>query len=649
MIEFQNVTKRFGAQDILVDVTLRINPSERVGIVGPNGGGKSTMFGLITGSAEMERGDVVVPKKQRVGHVRQRPKAESDEMGLLAFTEQSIPGLAKITDDLHRLEAGLSKLEGSERESCIRRIGNLQTEFEHLGGYEMRSRAEAALSGLGFKEEEFSLPFVDFSGGWKMRAELVRVLIGDPDILLLDEPSNYLDVPAVEWLRRFLRDFQGTLLLISHDRYLLEALTDLTLEVQHGNVTRYSGGYKYYIRERESRRHQQLAAKKTQDRKREQTEKFIERFRAKNTKAAAVQSRIKQLERMDVIDAPMDDVSSSRIRIAPPPHCGAEVIRLENIGHAYEEDVDVLKGVDLSVSRGQKVALVGYNGMGKTTLLRILAGVLPPTSGERILGYHVVVGYQAQEFTETMSPDSNLFNIVKSANPDASDKQVRGALGSFGFSGDHVDKLCRVLSGGEKIRLAFARLFVNPPNFLVLDEPTTHLDLQGRQMLEAELAKYEGTICLVSHDIEFMRAVADTIVAMEPPSIRNYPGDYDYYLSKRDEFTTSGSAPAQATARRAEPSLSDVPAGMSKKDARKFRADQRKAANAQKRDGEKKAREAERRVEALEKEQGELATQLADPETTDHEALNRRLLAIQADLRIWNAEWEQAAGALDQA
>ncbi|MDE0837788.1 MAG: ATP-binding cassette domain-containing protein, partial [Kiritimatiellae bacterium] len=229
MIEFQNVTKRFGAQDILVDVTLRINPSERVGIIGPNGGGKSTMFGLITGSTEMERGDVVVPKKQRVGHVRQRPKAESDEMSLLAFTEQSIPELAKITDDLHRLEAGLSELEGSERESRIRRVGNLQTEFEHLGGYEMRSRAEAALSGLGFKEDEFVLPFVAFSGGWKMRAELVRVLIGDPDILLLDEPSNYLDVPAVEWLRRFLRDFQGTLLLISHDRYLLEALTDLTL------------------------------------------------------------------------------------------------------------------------------------------------------------------------------------------------------------------------------------------------------------------------------------------------------------------------------------------------------------------------------------------------------------------------------------
>jgi ATP-binding cassette subfamily F protein 3 len=643
MIEFQNVTKRFGAQDVLVDVSFRINPAERVGIVGPNGSGKSTMFGLICGHAEPEKGDVILPRKLRPGHVRQQPDAELDDMSLLAFAEQSNPGLSKITDELHRLESELHALDETTRASRIRRIGDLQSEFEHLGGYEMRTRAEAALSGLGFREAEFHAPFEAFSGGWKMRAELVRVLIGNPDILLLDEPSNYLDVPAVEWLRRFLREFQGTLLLISHDRYLLESLTNLTLEIQHGRVTRYAGGYSYYMRERESRRHQLEATKKTQDRKREHMERFIERFRAKNTKASAVQSRIKMLDRLEDIEIPLEDVNTSRIRIASPPHSGAEIIRLEGIGHAYDEGVEVLRGIDLNINRGQKVSLVGYNGMGKTTLLRILAGALNPTQGRRVLGHLVVVGYQSQEFTETMSPNASLINIVKSAAPDTGEKEVRTILGTFGFSGDHIHKLCGVLSGGEKIRLAFARIFINPPNFLLLDEPTTHLDLQGRQLLESALVDYAGTICMVSHDIEFMRNVSDTIIAMEPPSIRAYAGDYDYYLRKRDDFTveaptTSGSPKSSA----------EFPCGLSKKDARKVRAEQRKADQARKRSAEKQVRNAERRVEKLEEEQVELVAQLADPSITDHEAVNRRLKAIEADLRIWNREWEQAVDVLSE-
>lgn len=644
MIEFQNVTKRFGAQDVLVDVSFRINPAERVGIVGPNGSGKSTMFSLICGDAEPEKGDIVLPGKLRLGHVRQQPKAKSDEMSLLAFTEQSIPGLSIITDEMHRLESELDSLDATTRASRIRRIGVLQTEFEHLGGYEMRSRAEAALSGLGFMEAEFENPFTAFSGGWKMRAELVRVLIGNADILLLDEPSNYLDVPAVEWLRRFLREFQGTLLLISHDRYLLESLTNLTLEIQHGQVTRYAGGYSYYRRERESRRLQLEATKKSQDRKREHMERFIERFRAKNTKASAVQSRVKMLERLEDIDLPLDDVNTSRIRIAPPPHSGAEIMRLEEVGHAYQEGVDVLRGIDLNINRSQKVALVGYNGMGKTTLLRILAGAQAPTSGKRVLGHHVVVGYQSQEFTETMSPNASVLNIVKSAAPDTSEKEVRTILGSFGFSGDHIHKLCGVLSGGEKIRLAFARIFINPPNFLILDEPTTHLDLQGRQLLEAALVDYTGTICMVSHDIEFMRIVADSIIAMEPPAIRTYVGDYDYYLRKRDDFSAEAS-----TTSRTPKSSAEIPSGLSRKDARKVRAEQRKADQARKRSAQKQVRDAERRVEKLEAEQIELVAQLSDPNVTDHEAVSRRLKAIEADLRIWNREWEQAVDALGES
>ncbi len=640
MIEFQNITKRYGAQDVLVNVSFQINPSNRIGIVGPNGGGKSTLFKLITGEIAADEGSVVMPKNLRLGHVRQQPKALSDDTTLISFTEASMPHLQKITEQLTRLESEIHALAGQQRETAIRRLGDLQSKFEHDGGYEMRSRAEAALSGLGFREHEFDRPFESFSGGWRMRAELVRVLIGNPDTLLLDEPSNYLDVPAIEWLRRYLRDFTGTLLLISHDRYLLESLAELTFEVNGGNVTRYAGGFAYYERERVSRREHLAAAHKSQERKREQMERFIERFRAKNTKASAVQSRIKMLERMEDVVLPEEISDAVKIRIAPPPHCGVEVVRLESLGHTYDGNSWILRGIDLTVNRGDKVALVGYNGMGKTTLLRCIAGEVDIAAGRRVLGHHVVPGYQSQEFAETMSPNTSLFRIVKSASPDTSDKEVRSILGSFGFSGDAVDKTCGILSGGEKIRLAFARIFVRPPNLLILDEPTTHLDLNGRRALESALAAYEGTLVLVSHDIEFVRNVANLIVAMEPPGIRPYAGGYDYYVEKSREFET-GTVPAPARA--AKPAEGGT---ANRKAQRKQRAEEREARRRREREIKRTISQAEKRIEALETEQAELVEAMGSGAAQDHEQINRRLREIQADLNIWSREWESAVDTL---
>jgi ATP-binding cassette subfamily F protein 3 len=313
---------------------------------------------------------------------------------------------------------------------------------------------------------------------------------------MLDEPSNYLDLPAVEWLQRFLRGFDGTMLLISHDRYLLESLTDRTLEISGGSAVKYAGGYTYYLKEREQRHLQQAAAYRNYIEQKEHLESFIRRFRAKATKAAQVQSRVKMLEKLEVVRAPASTAGLSKLRIPPPPHCGAQIMSVENMSFSYDGKRQILRDVNLDITHGQKIALVGFNGMGKTTLLRVLAGALTPQEGTLRAGHKVVLGYQSQDFAETMPPNQSLLEIVRNANPAVAERDVRGLLGSFGFPGDTVTKLSGVLSGGEKIRLAFARIFINPPNFLLLDEPTTNLDIQGREALEKAIREYQGTSAL---------------------------------------------------------------------------------------------------------------------------------------------------------
>lgn len=537
----------------------------------------------------------------------------------------------------------MAAASGSERERLLNRLGALQTEFEHQGGYELEARARASLCGLGFQADELDAPFSRLSGGWRMRAELGRILVARPDLLLLDEPSNYLDLPAVEWLQRFLREFKGTLMLISHDRYLLESLTDVTVEIAGGDLTRYAGGFAYYLEQREQRYLQQLAAKKNQDRRREQVERFVERFRSKNTKASQVQSRIKMLDKMEDVHvrAPVAQVSS--LRLAEPPHCGAEIIRMEGAGYTYDGERWILRGVDLAVQRGDKTALVGFNGMGKTTLLRLLAGQLETREGRRALGHQVVIGYQSQEFAETLPPARNLHDILRDANPDADTKGIRSILGGFGFSGDDVSKPCEVLSGGEKIRLAFARIFINPPNFLILDEPTTHLDLAGRQALEQALETYRGTVCFVSHDVHFVRHVATSILAMTPPGVTRYHGGYDYYLEKAGSVGAGAPAPASASGK------TDGPKGVDRKMLKRQRAEARQAMSKQRRALEKTMADAETAIERLEGEQAELLEVLSAQEAgVDFAETNRRLQAIQEELGGHNQAWETAAVAHEE-
>jgi ATP-binding cassette subfamily F protein 3 len=639
VIEFVQVGKQFGAQEIFTDVSLRILPGERIGVVGPNGSGKSTLFSLISGDTSPDRGSVEVQKNLRIGLVRQQLKSHAFDGTLLDFAMQARPELEQMHERIEAIEHEMPTADEARRAQLLKQLGNLQTEFEHLGGYTLKSRAEAALCGLGFKPEELNRPFRLFSGGWQMRAELVRTMLGEPDLLLLDEPSNYLDLPAVEWLQGMLEGFEGTVMLISHDRFLLRSVGEVTFEIAGGIVTRYPCGFDEYLELREERVRIQEAAAKNQERRREQIERFIERFRAKNTKATQVQSRVKMLEKMEEIRIPRIVSDAAYMRIAPPPHCGAHVLRLEGAGHTYDGEKWVLRGVDLDIARGDKIALVGYNGMGKTTLLRILAGAITPAEGKRVLGYQVVPGYQSQDFAETMPPDQTVYRIVKNANPDAPEKDVRSLVAAFGFQGDDVSKPCEVLSGGEKIRLAFARLFIRPPNLLLLDEPTTHLDIGGRQTLEAALRDYEGTVVLVSHDITFVRNVATNIVALHPPGIERFAGGYDYYHERM-----SGRAATAAPATSSEQTASRD----TKKERRRQRAEQRREVQQKTGALKKQIAALEARIAAGEAGRDEILTKLSDGSVTDFASLNLRLKELQYEIETETQEWETLSTQLQE-
>lgn len=649
MIDFRNISKSFGTQEVLRDVCFRVKPGERVGITGPNGAGKSTIFKLLTGELSPDRGQVSVPGSIRIGHLHQQLAAHDADVSLLTYTENAIGELNRIEKEIAKVEARLAAGGTGRQSQDVRRLGDLQTRYEHLGGYEIRSRAEATLSGLGFALESFHYPLGEFSGGWQMRAELARVLTANPDILLLDEPTNYLDVGAVEWLRGFLRDFAGIMLLISHDRYLLNSLTQVTLEVAKGMVDRYPGNYDHYIHARQARREQLEAARKNQARKREQIEQFVERFRYQASKASQVQSRLKMLDKMEEIRVPGETARPARISLPAPRRSGHEVAVIENGGVTYDGQNWILRNLDFRLERGTRAAVVGLNGMGKTTLLRVLAGRLDLHEGRRRLGTNVTLGYQAQDITDVISRDQNVFRAAREAAPGLPEAETRSLLGGFGFSGDAIEKMVGVLSGGEKVRLALARMLLRAPTFVLLDEPTTHLDIPTRQALEQALADYKGTICLVSHDIEFIRHVANTIYALGPDGITKYHGGYDYYRRKLEEAATQESAPiieSDKTVKARRPEPKSKPA--TRREQRQYRAQKRRELTRKEKPLKRQARQAENKVDKLQAEQADLVARLqAGPPSKEIAEINKRLTEIQTAMDKATLEWEEAELAIE--
>jgi ATP-binding cassette subfamily F protein 3 len=635
-------------QDVLTGVNFRVNKLERVGVVGPNGSGKSTLFKIILGELSPDHGELIIEERPRIGSTRQHIEPDTPDETLLEYSMRGIPGFHELEQRMAALEERLSSGDAA----VLKEYGEVQTEFEHLGGYDLETRVKVALGGLGFSTDDFAKPFASFSGGWRMRAELSRVLASNPDLLLLDEPSNYLDLPAVAWLQKYLRQYRGTLMLISHDRYLLGTLTDVIVEVDAGTCTRYEGNLDWYMNEREVRYQHLMQAKENQDRHREQLQRFVDRFRAQATKAAQAQSRQKLIDKIDEarIVLPRRYTQSGRIRLADPPPSGVEMFRCENLFFSYDGVRDVLRDVSFSVSRGDKVALIGYNGLGKSTLMRIIAGARRPTSGKAVIGHNAVAGYLSQELAETIPPDLTVYRVAKSAWQGgigvSGEKNFRNQLGAFGFDENDVEKQAGVLSGGEKIRLAFLRLFLQSPNFLLLDEPTTHLDLDGRRLLQDALQRYKGTILLVSHDVEFVRAVATSVLEITRDGIRHFPGGYDYYCEKtaqRETARRTEDAEGEQTARHAHPQHAPT-----SKELRQQRAAERAKVAPRVKELKRTVERCEKKIDELQAALDAASEELFNPKpSTDFAEVNRKVRTLQFEIDRYTEDWEKAATELE--
>lgn len=535
MISLSNINKQYGRQLVFVDASFQLNPGERAGLVGPNGAGKTTLFRLITGEEYPDDGDVTVPKKLSIGYFRQ----DVEEMKGRSVLDEAIAGSGRVGDLHHELEALHKALEdparADEMDKILERFGEVQEEYEHLHGYTLEAQAREVLHGLGFQDDQIDGDVGALSGGWKMRVALARVLLGRPDVLLMDEPTNHLDIESIIWLEQFLKSYQGTLLMTSHDREFMNRIVTKIAEIDAGEIIVYSGNYDFYDRERAIREANQQAAFSRQQAMLAKEQRFIDRFRTHAAKAAQVQSRIKALDKIEKIELPKKrQVVKFEFRV--PARSGDQVAMVENISKKFGQRV-IYDGFSMTIRRGERWAVMGRNGAGKTTLLKMIGGVLNPDDGEVRLGASLKMGYFAQQSLDVLNPDLTVIEQLQQDFPQDGLGSLRSLAGAFQFSGDDVDKKIRALSGGEKSRLAMARMLYDPPNFLVLDEPTNHLDLATKEMLVEALKTFEGTMIFVSHDRHFLRGLGSRVLELggESGTDRNplvFPGSYIEYVQK---------------------------------------------------------------------------------------------------------------------
>jgi ATPase subunit of ABC transporter with duplicated ATPase domains len=535
MISLSNINKQYGKQLIFVDASFQLNPGEKVGLVGPNGAGKTTLFRMVIGEEAPDEGDVSVPKRVTIGYFRQ----DVEEMQGRSVLDEAIAGSGRAGDLHHELE-DLQRAMGNpdqadDMDRILERFGHVQEEYEHLGGYALEARSREVLHGLGFKDDQIDGDVGALSGGWKMRVALARVLLGRPDVLLMDEPTNHLDIESIIWLEQFLKSYPGALLMTSHDREFMNRLVSKIAEIDGGEIIVYSGNYDFYERERAIREKNQEAAYARQQSMLAKEQRFIERFRTHAAKAAQVQSRIKALDKIEKIELPKKrQVVKFQFRV--PPRSGEQVAVMQDVHKSYGQRV-IYEGLNLTIRRRERWAVMGRNGAGKTTLLKMIAGVLAPDAGSVQLGASLSMGYFAQQSLDVLDPDLTIIEQLQKDFPQDSLGALRTLAGAFQFSGDDVEKKIRALSGGEKSRLAMARMLYNPPNFLVLDEPTNHLDLATKEMLVEALQEFEGTMIFVSHDRTFLRGLGSRVLELGGESgtdraPRVYPGSYVEYVQK---------------------------------------------------------------------------------------------------------------------
>jgi ATP-binding cassette subfamily F protein 3 len=648
MLTLSGISKAHGGRVLFEDATLQVNRQDRIGLVGPNGAGKSTLFSVILGGESTDAGEIILERGVSLGHLPQESAPVGDET-VIELATSITPEYTKLRRIIKAWEAD-HPAEALHPEEVH---DNVHDRFNELGGYQLEAKAKQILAGLSFREKDFDRPAREMSGGWVMRAHLARLLTHEPDLLLLDEPTNHLDLDALLWFQEFLKHYPGAILIISHDREFLNQLVGSIVEIRQSKLIRYRGNYDDYLVQREAQEEQLLAAYKNQQREIAHMMEFVNRFRAKNTKAAQAQSKLKQIERMEKVEAPTGDERKVSFSFPQPQRSGLKVITLKNIHQAYGENV-VYRGIDYVAGRGQRIVLVGPNGAGKSTLLKILAGVLQPQAGMRELGHNVKAGYYSQYRVDMLDPSHTVLEEALNTPQRVTEQFIRTLLGCFLFSGDDVFKPVSVLSGGEKSRLALVKLLLDPPNLLLMDEPTTHLDMSSTDALLYALDQFKGTLIFISHDVYFIRALANHVVHVNAGQLTHYPGGYEYYLDKtkaasaRAALTSTGGNALPRAQDRVEKEEQDgwlrTP---TRKEQKRHEAEQRQARSRRRAEQQQIVTSLEKEIHALESRQTELAAELEKPETYQEPGLpgkiNREMVSIQQNLAQLGPRWEEAA------
>ncbi len=632
MISITNLSYFIGGRALYENANMFIKPKDKIGLIGLNGRGKSTLLKIIHGEYTIDSGSVSKSNDCTIGFLNQDLLSyQSDD----AIVTVAMEAFKEAVDTQRQIEQILHKLETEYADDLVEKLTRLQEKFEQLDGYSMQAKAEEILEGIGFSTQDLHRPLREFSGGWRMRVMLAKLLLEKPSLLMLDEPTNHLDLPSIEWVENYLRNYEGAVIVVSHDRYFLDNVTSKTVEVTQGQLITYEGNYSFYLEEKELRKEIQNNAFENQQAKIRQTERFIERFKAKATKARQVQSRVKALDRMDLIEEVVDDTAAVNFRFRFKQQPGRYIITLKDVSKAYGP-LEILKSSNATIERGDKIALIGANGKGKSTLLRIISGT-ETIQGERTLGYNVIQGFFAQHQLESLKLDNEIIEEMKQAGSGKTEQELRNVLGCFLFSDDDQYKKIKVLSGGEKSRVALAKTLISEANFLLLDEPTNHLDFISENILIQALQQYEGTFVVVSHNRHFVSQVANKIWYIEDKQIKEYPGTYDEYEYWRKQQSALATSPAK---------LPVTPKIEKKPEAPKSDNSQNRLKAL-----EKEMKKVEADLELLQQQKEAVEVKMTDPSVfgnfTELQKLQQELSIINQKLEVVNKKWDELAETID--
>ncbi|UCE42055.1 MAG: ATP-binding cassette domain-containing protein [Candidatus Aminicenantes bacterium] len=642
MLQVRNLHYSIGDRDLIAAVDWNLQPEKRFVLVGPNGSGKTTLLRILTGEIEPHAGTITRPRNYTIGYLPQ----EEIVLGRGTVLENALAGIPEIQRLEHKIHNLHTALEvDKENEILLKKLGPLEQRYQDLGGYTIEGAAKKILSGLGFEENQFHADFTEMSGGWCMRVYIAQLLLLNPDLLLLDEPTNHLDIPSMEWLEQYLLGYKGSIVIVSHDRFFIDRLAHEIYELDRGELTRYRGNYHFFEKQKQEKLRLLWKRRDEQVLERERITRFINKYRSDKRRASQVQSRIKMLEKMETIEIPPAPRRLDfAIQVETPGY--KDVLFVENMSFRYQKDW-VLEKIDLHISRGDKIALVGVNGAGKTTLVRLIAGELKPQQGFLRLGKKVQVGLYAQHQIQALHPDNTVFDEVASTAATGLITKIRQALGIFQFGDHEIDRKIKVLSGGEKARVSLAKILLSPVNFLIMDEPTTHLDITAREALEEALGYYDGTLLLISHDRYFLDTLVNRVIELKDRSLDEYSGNYSYYLWKREQEPDS----TEYQNEKDQPQNLEAP-GRKKKEQKRQEAEARQEVSRERNRLKNVIARIEKDIEESESHFREIETKLADPETyqdrTDISRLNKDYAELKHRIGGLYESWESHRQKLEE-